>query len=402
MAAGADPRQIKLSFAGMDKLELDSHGDLVIQSGERQMRMHKPHVYQEQDGSREGIAGQYILNDQQEVGFDIASYDATKPLVIDPVLAYSTFLGGTGEDTAIEIAVSAHGNAFVTGLTNSINFPTKADGARFGPAGGSDGFVTKFNAAGDQLIYSTYLGGSENENYYPELEQLGTFYGGIAIDSIGNVYVTGLTRSSDFPHTPGVYQESLKGLSDTFLTKLNTSGNALSYSTFLGQNGANQADGGQAIAVDALGQAYVTGHDYAGGLPVNGFAGHSAGCDGFVAKLNTVGTGLIYSTYFGGDSCNLGWNIAIDGNQNAFVSGETSSTTFPTTPGAFDTTCGTDGNCNITAEGDRISDFFITKVDTKLTDPGSLKYSTYVVAAKRVCSAYIAVDSSGELIYVTA
>ena len=403
VAAGANPRQIKLSFAGADKLELDFKGDLILSSLGRQMRMHKPVVYQEKDGVREEITGRYILNGEQEIGFDIAAYDAARPLVIDPVLAYSTFLGGTGEDTGVEIAVSANGNAFVTGITTSLNFPTEPDGARFGPGGGSDAFVTKFNAEGNQLIYSTYLGGSSNENYYPELEELGSTYGGITIDSIGNAYVTGLTRSSDFPITPGAYQQTLKGLSDTFVTKLNAAGNTILYSTFLGQNGVNAADGAQGIAVDALGQAYVTGHDYAGGLPVNGFSGHAAGCDGYVAKLNTTGSALIYSTYFGGNSCNLGWNIAVDGNQNAFVSGETSSTNFPTTPGAFDTTCGTDGQCNNTGSG-AIADFFITKVDTKLTGPASLVYSTYLGGSgeeRVVYNGSVAVDAAGELIYVT-
>jgi Beta-propeller repeat len=348
----------------------------LIQNGERQMRMHKPHVYQEKDGLREEISGHYILNDEKVVAFDIAGYDVAKQLVIDPVLAYSTFLGGTGEDTAIEIAVSAHGNALVTGLTTSLDFPTEPINAKIGPGGGSDAFVTKFNAEGNQLIYSTYLGGSSNENFYDVPDVPGVTYGGIAIDTSGSAYVTGSTRSSNFPTTPGVYQETLKGLSDTFVTKLNGAGKLI-YSTLLGQNGVNAADGGQGIAVDAFGRAYVTGHDYSGGLPVNSFSSHSAGCDGYVVKLNSLGTAVIYSTYFGGDSCNLGWNIAVDNDQNAFVSGETSSINFPTTAGAFDITCGTDGQCNPTAEG-RIADFFVTKVDTKLTGPASLKYSTYL------------------------
>src|SRR6266536_1006103 len=124
VTAGADPRQIRLSFAGADKLELDGQGDLLVDSAGRQMRLHKPGVYQEKDRVREEVSGQYTLNSEQEVGFDIAAYDTARPLVIDPVLAYSTFLGGTGEDTGVEIAVSAHGNAFVTGLTTSLNFPT--------------------------------------------------------------------------------------------------------------------------------------------------------------------------------------------------------------------------------------------------------------------------------------
>lgn len=399
VAAGADPRQIKLSFAGADRIELDGRGDLLVHSVGRQMRMHKPGIYQEKDQVREEIYGGYTLSGNQEVSFEIAAYDPTRPVVIDPILAYSTFLGGTGEDAAIEIAVNAQGNAFVTGITTSLNFPTEPDGARLGPAGGSEVFVTKFNAEGSQLIYSTYLGGSDNENYYPELEQLGSTYGGIAIDSLGNAYITGLTRSSDFPNTPGSYQPTLKGLSDTFITKLNAAGNALVYSTFLGQNGINAADGGQGIAVDSRGQAYVTGHDYSGGIPVTGFSGHSAGCDGYVAKLNSAGSGLVYSTYLGGNACNLGWAIAVDENQNAIVTGETASTNFPTTPGAFDNTCGTDGLCN-----GGISDFFITKVDTKLAGPASLAYSTYLGGSGEERVTYngsVAVNPAGQLIYVT-
>ena len=402
VAPGHDPSQIKLSFEGADEVQL-ADGDLVMKTGGREIRMHKPVVYQEKSGTRELIAGQYTLSNEHELSFDIGAYDKTKELVIDPVLAYSTFLGGTGEDTGIEIAVNAHGNAFVTGLTTSLDFPTKPDGARFGVQGGSDVFITKFNGAGNQLIYSTYLGGSSNENFYDDLELPGVSYGGIALDSQGSAYVTGSTRSADFPHAGSAYQQTLKGLSDTFVTKLNPSGNALLYSTFLGQNGVNAADGGQGIAVDFTGQAYITGFDYSGGLPVNGFANHSAGCDGYVAKLNPNGSSIVYATYFGGDSCNLGWNIAIDQNQNAFVSGETVSTNFPTTPGAFDTTCGTDGQCNDVGPG-RIADFFITKVDTKLTGPASLNYSTYLGGSGEERVTYngsIAVNSAGDLIYVT-
>jgi hypothetical protein len=291
VAVGGDPHQIKLSFSGADEVEL-LNGDLVIKDEGREMRMHKPVVYQEKDGTREVINGQYTLNNEREVGFEIASYDRTRDLIIDPVIAYSTFLGGTGEDTAVEIVVSPLGNAYITGLTTSIDFPMEAAGARFGTGGGSDVFVTKFNAAGNQLLYSTYLGGSSNENYYDDLELPGVTYGGIAIDVLGQAYVTGSTRSSDFPTTGNAFQQTLKGLSDTFVTKLSGNGNALAYSTYLGQNGVNAADGGQGIAVDGSGQAYVTGHDYSGGIPVNGFSNHSAGVDGYIVKVNSTGPDL--------------------------------------------------------------------------------------------------------------
>ena len=402
VAPGSDPNQIKITFSGADQLQL-LDGNLVIKNEGREMQMHKPVLYQEKEGGRELINGQYKLSNKGELGFEIAAYDRTRELVIDPVLAYSTFLGGTGEDTAVEIVVSPHGNAYVTGLTTSLDFPTKPDGARFGRGGGSDVFVTKFNAAGSQLLYSTYLGGSSNENYYDDLELPGVTYGGIAIDVLGQAYVTGSTRSSDFPTTGNAYQQTLKGQSDTFVTKLSGFGNALPYSTYLGQNGANAADGGQGIAVDGSLQAYVTGHDYSGGLPVNGFSNHSSGVDGYVVKLNSTGSGIVYSTYLGGDHNNLGWSIALDNNQNAFISGETSSINFPTTPGAFDTTCGTDGLCNPTPLG-RIADFFVTKVDTKVTGAASLKYSTYLGGSGEERVTYngsIAVNSTGEFVYVT-
>lgn len=399
IAPKADPKVIKLGLAGAERVEVDGQGDLLLRLAGKQLRLEKPIVYQERDGVRQVIEGRYTLNYRQEVGFQIGAYDPTHALVIDPILTYSTFLGGTGEDTGIEVAVNEHGNAFVTGITTSVDFPTEPNGAKFGPGGGgSDAFVTKFSAAGNHLIYSTYLGGSDLENVYPSPEELGPIYGGIAINSNDEAYVTGLTKSANFPITPGAYQQSLKGLSDAFVTRLNASGNALLYSTLLGCNGVNAADGGQGIAVDALGQAYVTGHDYAGGLPVNGFATHAAGCDGYVVKLNAAGSGLLYSTYLGGNSCNLGWGIAVDANQNAFVMGETSSTNFPTTPGAFDASCGTNGACN------GGSDFFITKVDTKLTGPASLTYSTYLGGSGEERVTYngsIAVDSAGKLIYVT-
>jgi hypothetical protein len=398
IAPQADPKAIRLGFTGAEKLEIDGQGELLMRLAGKQLRLEKPVVYQEKDSVRQVIDGRYTFNkSKQEVGFEIGAYDRTRALVIDPILAYSTFLGGTGEDTGVEIAVNPHGNAFVTGLTTSLNFPMAGN---FG-GGGSDAFVMKFNAEGNQVIYSTYLGGSDIENVYPSPEELGPTYGGIAINAKDEAYVTGLTRSENFPITPGAYQQSLKGLSDAFVTRLNAAGNMLVYSTFLGCNGVNAADGGQGVAVDGFDQAYVTGFDYSGGLPVNGFAMHSAGCDGYVAKLNAGGSAILYATYLGGDSCNLGWAIAVDANQDAFVSGETSSTNFPTTPGALDTTCGTDGTCN---GPERKADFFITKVDTKLTGPASLSYSTYLGGSGEERVTYngsIAVDSAGNLIYVT-
>ena len=401
VAPQADPKAIKLSFEGANKIKVDKQGNLALRLDGKELRMGKPVVYQEKDGARQEIAGAYKLTPGREVGFEIAAYDATRPLVIDPpVLAYSTFLGGTGEDTGVEIAVNAHGDAFVTGFTTSADFP----GAGSAPGGPSDAFVIRFNASG-LPVYSTYLGGSNQENYYDNPELPGTFYGGIAIDASDNAYVTGLTTSPDFPH----FGPGIKGLSDAFVTKLNAAGNALVYSRFLGCNGSNYAEGGQGIAVDAFGQAYVTGHDYSGGLPCSFPFCHSGGAvDGYIVKLDVTGSMFLFSTYFGGNYNNLGWSIAVDGDQNAFVMGETISTNFPTTPGAFDTTCGTDGACNPVFNPnsnklDPVPDIFVMKWDTKgVLNP--LNYSTFLGGSgeeRIIYNGGIAVDPAGELIYVT-
>jgi hypothetical protein len=407
VAPQADPKAIRLSFEGADKVEVDGQGDLLLRVADKELRMRKPVVYQENDGVKQEIAGGYALRGGREIGFDIAAYDATRPLVIDPILIYSTFLGGAGQERGVEIAVNAHGNAFVTGFTTSPDFPTEPQDAKFGPGGGIDAFVAKFNIAGNHLIYSTYLGGSNTENYYPELDKTGPTYGGIAIDSSDNAYITGHTRSHDFPITNNPLTPKLKGLSDAFVTKLNAAGNQLIYSTFLGCNGVNEADGGQGIAVDAFGQAYVTGFDYSGGLPSIIFP-HSTGIDGYAAKLNAAGSALLYSTYFGGNADNLGWAIAVDDDQNAFVTGETVSTNL-SMPNAFDSTCGTDGVCNPVYDPklDKVvpqADIFVIKLDTKIATFLSHKYSTYLGGSKEErynFNASVAVNAEGNLIYLT-
>ncbi len=391
VAPGADPKAIRLSFEGADKLELDRGGDLVLRLADKPLHLRKPVVYQEKDGVKQVITSSYAMTAEREVGFDIAAYDASRPLVIDPVLAYSTYLGGSGQDAGLEIAVNAHGSAFVTGLTTSLDFPPAPAAPKLGPGGGYDAFVVKLNAAGSALVYSTYLGGSDDENFHGNIS-----YGGIAIDENDQAYVTGLTKSKDFPAMAGALSVNLNGYSDAYVTKLNAAGNAMLYSTFLGGKGF---DGGQGIAVDQFGQAYVTGQDESGDLPiVNGFQPvHSAGCssgykDGFVAKLNAAGGALLYSSYFGGSACNLGWGIAVDSAQNVYVMGETVTPNFPTTANAFDPTF------------NGVADIFITKMNTNLAGPASLSYSAFLGGSgeERVgYSGSVAVDPTGQFIHVT-
>jgi photosystem II stability/assembly factor-like uncharacterized protein len=248
IAPHADPRQIKIRFEGATEVKIDADGQLLLRAGANFVTQRKPVVYQLIGGARHEVAGRYAVNARREVGFKLGAYDHSLPLVIDPVLSYATYLGGSSTDQANGVAIDSAGNAYIVGQTNSTNFPVA--GALQPTRGGTfrDVFVTKLNPTGTALVYSTYLGGSSSELGY-----------GIAVDSAGNAYVTGYTFSADFPHTAGAYQQSKVGDNDAFVAKLNASGNALVYSTFLG---GNNTEAGYGIGVDAAGNAYVAGATY--------------------------------------------------------------------------------------------------------------------------------------------
>ena len=397
---GADPHSIRLGFEGTDKIRADSGGDLVLTVDKKELRIHQPKLYQDVEGTRKEIPGSFKLIGRNNVAFEVGSYDKSKTLVIDPILAYSTFLGGSGDDIGVGIEVNQHGDAVVTGLTISPNFPPSPAAPKLGPGGAYDAFVAKISADGTHLMYSTYLGGSDDENLHG-----GFVYSDIAIDANGFAYVTGLTKSTDFPvfPNPGAYQATHSGgLADGYVTKLNPAGNGIVYSTYLGGIGF---DGNHAIAVDSSQQVYLTGYDGSGTIAANGFQPvHATACssgngDAFVAKLNSTGSSLLYYSYLGGNSCNLGSDITLDPDDDVHVMGETVATNLPTTIDAFDKTCGTDGTCN-----GGIADIFILKVNTNITGPGSLSYLTYLGGSGEERVAYsggIAVDVT-EVIHVTA
>src|SRR5439155_446811 len=227
----ADPRRIELGFQGAQRLEVDPQGDLVLHTAAVAIRQHKPIIYQEVAGRRVEIPGGYVLRDGQRVGFHVAAYDTSLPLIIDPSLSYSTYLGGDGFDEGRGIAVDATGHAYVTGFTDSTNFPTTTGVFQTTFAEGSgDAFVTQLNPAGSALVYSTYLGGSGFDTGL-----------GLALGAGGTAYVTGNTDSADFPTTAGVFQTASGGGNDAFVTKLNSTGSApLVYSTYLGGTGFDE------------------------------------------------------------------------------------------------------------------------------------------------------------------
>jgi len=284
VAQGADPASIKMAIVGADKISLNGQGDLILAMKDGQVRLQKPVVYQEVEGVRREISGSYRLQSSGQVGFHVGRYDRSRPLVIDPVLAYSTYLGGSGSDGGNGIAVDAAGNAYVTGSTVSTDFPTTAGAFKTTVPGGEHAFVTKLNASGSALVYSTYLGGDNQEQGY-----------GIAVDSLGQAYVTGSTRSVDFPTTAGALQTTLGYSGNAFVTKLDTSGSALLYSSYLGGPAPAMATG---IAVHA-GNAYVTGQASSNTFPTTAgafqttFGGGIS--DAFVVELNTTGSSLVYS-----------------------------------------------------------------------------------------------------------
>ncbi|MGH9784500.1 MAG: SBBP repeat-containing protein, partial [Terriglobia bacterium] len=250
VAPGADPSAIRLGFAGAERLEIDPQGELALETPAGEVRWHKPVVYQEVGGVRQMVDGHYVRKGEETVGFEIASYDPRHPLIIDPVLIYSTYLGGSAFDAGVGIAVDSSGSAYVTGETDSTNFPTTAGAFQAGCGvsifGCIDAFVTKLNAAGNALVYSTYLGGSENDVGHA-----------IAVDAGGNAYITGLSNSPNFP-VAKAFQSAFKGGegNDVIVVKVNAAGNALAYSTYLGGSKNEESRG---IAVDAAGNATITG-----------------------------------------------------------------------------------------------------------------------------------------------
>lgn len=374
VAPDADPRAIVWRFDGIDSLTLTDAGDLVLHVADGELLQHKPVIYQQVGGARRVVEGRYVIRDEHQVGIEIGAYDATKPLVIDPVLAFSSYLGGTLADIGERIAVDSKGNAYLTGSTTSPDFPTTN-----GPAIASaleDIFVAKVNPQGNALVYATYVGGAGSDKGR-----------GIAVDDAGQAYVTGVTNSADFP-VVNAAQPTPGGLNDAFVIKLNGAGNALIYATYLGGSGA---DNGAGIAVDRRGSAYVTGTTASLDFPtVSAFqpaiAGIDPSTDAFVTKLNPDGLSFAYSTYLGGGEPDSGNAIAVNGSGNAFVTGVTGSGDFPTRQ-PFQSTA---------LRG--VSEAFVTKLSR---DGTSLLYSSNLGGNRSDAGLDIAVDDdSGRVVVV--
>lgn len=372
VAPKADPSDIRLRFEGACGVRLNESGELLIETAAGEIRQHKPIAYQFIRGTRREVTARYAVTSKREISFVIGSYDKNKPLVIDPVLSYATYVGSrSGSDFVSSVATDAAGNVYIVGSTSATDLPTTPGALQpFGRL--LDTFIAKLNPAGTAVVYATYLGGSDSD------------YGAsIAVDAQGNAFITGTTYSNDFPTTAGAFQSGLLGgYSHAFVAKLNAEGTALVYSTYLGSSGESAI--GYSLAVDAAGQATLVGYTDSPRFPTTPGAlqpVHGGGSDGFVARLNREGNALIYSTYLGGDGSDSSPTLALDREGNAYVTGNTYSTNFPTTRRAY--------------KREKKSSF-ISYV-AKINNTGDrLVYSTFVEGETRA----IAVDLAGSA-YVT-
>jgi len=421
VAPHADPGVIRLELSGQRSLRISTEGDLIIATSAGEIRWKTPEVYQVaggQDGAgvRQPVAGRFVIEGRRVVRFEIGSYDRNRTLTVDPTLTYATFLGVGGKTAARAIGMDGSGNVYIAGITSSTELSTVSAfqpnfaGLTAGNYLVGDGFVAKFSPAG-ALLYLTYIGGSQDEGV-----------SAIAVDAAGNAYLTGGTTSPDFPIVGG-YQTHFGGTvatgnsirtGDAFVAKLNPSGNKLIYSTYLGGSGDDIAF---AIAIDSAGDAYVAGATSsfnfpltpAGGEYQNHFKGGGGEplktcliCtlpfwdpgDAFVAKLDPTGSQLLFSTYLGGALDDVAQAIAVDASSNVYVAGCTISSTYPTTPGALQTHFGGSDPQNVQQN---LGDGFITKLNST---GSALIYSTFLGGTGDDCVSAIALDASGD-VYVT-
>jgi uncharacterized protein (TIGR03437 family) len=377
VAPHADPQQIKLAVDGADQIQVEAGGDLLLAVDGQQMRILKPVVYQETKEGRRSVSGEFRISEDKTVAFSLGVYDENRPLVIDPVMDYSTYCGGSGTDIGYGIAVDAQGFVYVTGQTSSLDFPLK-NAFQTMRDGANDAFVMKLSADGQKVIFSTYIGGRNP----------GDKGAGIAVDKAGNVYFAGETNSLNFP-TMEAAQPTFPGNTDAFIAKFSIDGNKLLYSTYFG---GGFFDAAYSIAVDRFDNAYVTGRTESANFPVKnplqpGLRGQR---DAFVAKFTPNGV-VVYSTFLGGDlppgasrEDESGYGIAVDPLQNAYVTGFTSTPSFPTVNAVQSTFAG-------------VEDAFVAKINPS---GSALVYSTFLGGNRTDEARAIAVDALGNA-YVT-
>ncbi len=397
LSPGADPHNIAFDFDGAKALAIDNIGNLAMDSDAGKVTLLKPSIYQMVDGQKRPVGGGYVLRPNHSVGVELGAYDPTKLLVVDPVLVYSSYLGGSGWDAAVSTTLDASGNAYIGGFTISPDFPSTSTAISGAPNGTCVGFVAKFNPTLTSVLYRSYLGGTTGSSSCLG----GDGVNGIAVDSLGQAYTTGYASSSDFPTTEGALQRSLGigASANAFLAKLAANGQSLLYSTYLGGSGGG--DDGYAVLADDSGNAYLVGQATSADFPLTPAtafqtipSGNYPLGNGFLTHIDTTQSGvssLIFSTILGGitgDDAITG--IAIDANQNAYLTGWTSSSDFPVTPAtAFQSSYSAQAYCS-----------FVTQLDLSKVGLSMLSYSTYLCGTDSDWGWGITIDSNAN-VYVT-
>ena len=365
---GADPSRIRMIVSGARSLRTAA-GKLIAATACGDVVMNRPYAYQTVNGRRKQVACSFRL-ERKTVAFQVARYDASRPLVVDPKVVFGTYLGGSGDEYATAMGLDAGGSAVICGVVAHASFPTTAGAydTSLNSANG-DAFVSKFTADGSGLVYSTFYGGNSLD--YPRA---------MALDSAGAAVVCGTTWSTNLPVSPTAYDTAFGGANDCFVAKLGVDGSSLVYGTYLGGTGAEDA---YAVAVDSSGAAMIGGYVVGAGFPTTAGAFdtslNSSG-DGFVTKLNAAGSALIFSTFLGGSGSDGVGSVALDAEGAPVVSGNTASANFPTTAGAYDTVL--NGG----------ADAFVAKLNATGT---ALVYSTFLGGAGADYGGAMALDATG-------
>ncbi|MCP4632254.1 MAG: hypothetical protein GY855_04955, partial [candidate division Zixibacteria bacterium] len=370
---GADVSQIQIRYEGVKSIAVNSSGALEVETDWGKVTELRPVIYQGEGTQKKNISGEYQILSPNTFGFKLgADYDASKPAVIDPVLVYSTYLGGGVNDYVGDITINDSGYTYIVGHTYSSDFPT-LNGYDNDFNGWCDVYITKLDTTGSNLIYSTYFGGTG------DFADQGN---SIDLDNTGNIYVTGITYSSIFPLV-NEYDGSLGGSRDAFVTKLSPGGDNIIFSTYLGGASIDEANG---ISIDAGGSAYITGYTISSDFPtINAYStSYGGGKDIFVTKFSVSGNSLDYSTFLGGTGDDYGEAIVVDATGSSFVTGKVSSVDFPTI-NYYDNY--NDGNY----------DAFVSKFSTA---GNALDYSTYIGTGFNDYANDITIDTIGNA-YIT-
>lgn len=372
VAPGTNPDVIKIRFDGVEKTKLDRDGTLLLNMPGGRIVQPKPLIYQTFNDQRRYVNGSYVIQGRNQIGFRLGAYDRNQPLVIDPVLIFSTYLGGAGSEEGAGVATDFAGNAYIVGTTSSLNFPITPGVVQSVNGVGKDVFVTKLNPNGSGVVYSTYIGGSLDDFGYA-----------ITLDNTGDAYITGTTSSANYPTTTGAVQSLRRGTTDAFVTRLSANGAALVYSTYLGGDANEEGFG---IALDVNRNAHVTGVTSSNNFSVTTGAmqANLAGpTDAFVTKLNSSGSVIVFSTYVGGSGAESGFGIALQrSDDSAVITGVTDSMNFPTTTGAFRT---------VSAGS---SDAFVVKLNS---NGSAATYATFLGGSGIDAGLAVAVDNTGNV-----